>query len=197
MASNNSSTKIVSANILSAFADVTIGTKVLDREAFLAVVSTAIEGHDFAGDRVPGQGFISLPESAFALVSAGVGRRSANSEDYVLRANRGRVNAYLCRSKAAQVESLACIVYTRAAYLADPDVIDDTEEFDRITRSDVTHVLVAVLAAAGPKAPLTPIRFVENLAGGNKEALLWSADEIRQKAKGVADYDREWVVVAD
>ena len=138
-----------------------------------------------------------MPESAFAFVSAGVGRRSAEPEDYVLRANRGRVNAYLRRSAAAQVESLACIIYTREAYLADPDVREDMEEFDRITRSDATHVLVAILAAAGPKAPLTPIRFVENLAGGNREALLWSADEIRQKATAIAEYDRDWVVVAD
>lgn len=197
MASITSNTRIAVANILSAFADVTVGTKVLDRGEFLVAVSTAIEGHDFESDRVPGQGYIPMPESAFTLVSAGVGRRSAEPEDYVLRAHRGRVNSYLCRSKAAQVESLVCVVYTRAAYLADPDVVQDVEEFDRITRSDATHVLVAVLAAAGPKAPLTPIRFVENLAGGNREALLWGADEIRQKATAIAEYDRDWVVIAD
>jgi len=58
-------------------------------------------------------------------------------------------------------------------------------------------VLVAVLAFAGPKAPLTPHRLVKNLAGGNKEALLWSADEIRAKCAEAAGYWDEWCVVAD
>lgn len=189
--------KITTANILSTFSDQTVGTKVIDREAFLAAVSEAVEEHDFTAERIPGQGFLPMPATSFELVSAGVGQRSKNPEDYVLRAHRGVVSAYLRREKAAEVESLACIVYTREAYLTDPEVKEDKEEFERISSSEATHVLVAVLAAAGPKAPLTPNRFLANLAGGNKEALVWTADEIRQKAKAISDYDKEWVVVAD
>lgn len=195
MANQNSTIAIT--NVLSAMAERTVGTKVLDREGFIAVLSEAVESHDFTADRVLGQGYIPLPETAFELVSAGVGRRSADVEDYILAEHRGRVNVYLRRDKAAQVESLACIVYTREAYLADPEVREDAEEFERITRSDASHVLVAVLASAGPRAPLTPHRLLSNLAGGNREAEVWTVDEIRAKAKEVLAYDDEWVVVAD
>lgn len=190
-------TMIVTANIFSAARQSTIGTKVLDVDAFMAALGQAVDEHDFEGDRVPGQGFITLPESVFPLVSAGVGKRSVDPEDYVLRVHRGRVNTYLRRASAAEVESLACVVYTREAYLADPDVQEDTEEFERISNSHATHVLVAVLAAAGPRAPLTPHRFLANLAGGNREAEVWSAEEIRTKAEEILAYDEEWVVVAD
>jgi len=63
--------------------------------------------------------------------------------------------------------------------------------------SDATHVVVAVLAAAGPKPPFSPFRLVANLAGGNNEAKKWTADEIRLTAVGVLAYDENWVVVAD
>jgi len=36
-----------------------------------------------------------------------------------------------------------------------------------------------------------------DLAGGNKEALVWTADEIRAKATEIRAYDEEWAVVAD
>jgi hypothetical protein len=38
---------------------------------------------------------------------------------------------------------------------------------------------------------------VANLAGGNLEALTWTADEIRQKAKEIKEFTSEWSVVAD
>jgi len=189
--------KIIGANILSAFSASTIGTKVLDVDTFIAAVDQAIGKYDTSKDRVVGQHFIVLGPETFGQVSAGVGQRTVNPDDYVIRANRGQVNLYLKREKAAAVESLAVIVYTTEAYLTDPDVQGDSQEISRISNSGASHVLVAVLASAGPKAPLTPTRFLKNLAGGNREALVWSADEIRAKAKEVGDYDSQWCVVAD
>ena len=58
-------------------------------------------------------------------------------------------------------------------------------------------MLVAVLAFAGPKAPLSPYRLVHNLAGGNNEAAQWTADEIRAKALESKVYYDEWCTVAD
>lgn len=186
--------KIVLSNILTAFTTTTIGSKVVQPAAFMAVLNQAVAKFDFASQKVPGQGFIPLL-SGISYVSAGVGRRTTNPEDYVLRTNRGRVNAYLRREEAAPVESLAVIVYTAEAYAADPEA--DPAEISRVTAEGATHVLVAVLASAGPKAPLTPIRLLANLAGGNKEALVWDADTIRAKAKDVVAYDETWSVVAD
>lgn len=130
-------------------------------------------------------------------MSAGVGRKMADEASYVLRSWRGSVGAYLRREYAAPVESLAVVVYTTDAYLSDPDVAGDTREVERVKASGCTHVIVAVLAAAGPKAPLSPGRLVSNLAGGNKDALAWDADTIRAKARQSVAYHDEWDVVAD
>lgn len=188
--------KLVNANIVSCFAPKSVGTKVLDREGFEAAAVAAIEAYDFAAQRVPGQGSVECP-AAIPFVSAGVGKRTKNPEDYVLKEYRGNVETFLRREHAAPVEGCALVVYTASAYLADPDVVNEPEEAARIVESGATHVLVAVLAFAGPKAPLSPYRLVHNLAGGNNEALQWSADEIRAKALESKTYHDEWCTVAD
>lgn len=188
-------TKIVNSDIVSAFdAEGVIGSKVTDHESFMRVVTAAVESHDFAAERVPGQGFIQVPEAA-TFVSAGVGKTTTDPKDYVCREHRGQVSAYLRREHAAPTEGCAVVMYTTEAYLSDPDVTE--EEAARVKAAEATHVLVAVLAFAGPKSPLPPYRFVHNLAGGNKEAQVWSADEIRSKAKESLDYWNDWTTVAD
>jgi hypothetical protein len=132
--------------------------------------------------------------SPIPFVSAGVGPRSKNPQDYVLREHRGVVSAYLKREFAALVTGVALVVYTREAYVRDPDVT--REEAERL--HDATHIIVAVLAYAGPEAsPLPPYRLVWNLAGGNREAATYTADEIRGKAKAAIDFDNAWSTVAD
>ena len=185
------------SNVCMAFEPSAIGTRVVDRCRFDLVVELMITDHDASKDRIPGQHFIVLQPRFWSLVSCGVGPRTKNPADYLVREHRGVVSLFLKRERAAQAESLAVIVYTREAYLADPDVEKDTAEAHRIRTSADTHVLVAVLASAGPKAPLGYERFVKNLAGGNKEALVWSADEIRAKASELPVYWDQWCVVAD
>ena len=90
------------------------GTKVLDREGFEAAAVAAIEAYDFGAQRVPGQGFVQCPE-AVPFVSAGVGRRTRNPEDFVLREYRGNVETFLRREHAAKVEGCALVVYTKDA----------------------------------------------------------------------------------
>ena len=193
---NQMNTKIVSTNIVTCFDSGTVGTKVTNVKAFFEAADRAVAEFDFASQRVPGQGFIMCPD-AVPFLSAGVGKRSENPSDYVLRFYRNRVEMFLKREFAAPCEGAALIVYTRAAYLADPDVQKDETEKARIEASEATHVLVAVLGFAGPKAPLSPYRLVHNLAGGNREAQGWTADEIRAQAAASLAYDAEWAVVAD
>lgn len=114
-----------------------------------------------------------------------------------MRVHRGQPSLFLRREFAAPVEGLACVVYTRAAYLADPDTRNEPEETARIEASDCTHVIIAVLAFAGPRAPLTPYRLVHNLAGGNNEVGAWTKEDILTRAKESLDYWNEWCVVAD
>lgn len=185
---------LVSANTVTCFAASSIGTKVLDRKKFEAAAIAVIEKYNFVAQQVPGQGFIQCPE-AVPFVSAGVGKRTLETSDYVLRLYRGTVEMFLRREHAASVEACALVVYTKEAYLTDPDVAGDPAEPERV--KDATHVLVAVLAFAGPKAPLSPHRLVHNLAGGNKEAAVWTADEIRAKALETKTYHDEWCTVAD
>ncbi|MGW8177514.1 MAG: hypothetical protein ACWGQW_01790 [bacterium] len=193
--------KVMSSEIVTAFSDQTIGTKVTDPKKFWAIVLKELAAHDKGSDREPGQHFIMLSGTPSEFLSSGVGRRTANPDDYVLRLHRGQVKAYLRREFAAPLEGAAVVIYTIEAYANDPQV--DHNELAKLQEAGCTHVLVAVLGFAGPKAPLTPGRFVQNLAGGNNEALRYSADEIRSMAREIANYwssedgGEGWCTVAD
>jgi hypothetical protein len=195
--SHHDLTKITCSSIVSAFDSVTVGTKVLNEKAFLELLIHAVESTDFSAQRVEGQALIPLAK-AIPFVSCGVGKGTNQVEDYILREYRGKVCKFLKRHLASEVKSLAVVVYTREAYLKDPDVMKNTEEWDRVASSDATHVLITVLASAETPSSLSSSRFVRNLAGGNNEFLVLSADEIREKAKEVVDYEDEgWETVAD
>jgi len=187
-------TKFVVSNICSAFETQAIGTRVTDRKSLITSLDAALETYDASGDRTPGQHFVTLGSSALQAVSAGVGPCSVNPHCYVIREHRGHVSAYLRREWAAPVESLSVVVYTVDAYKADPEV--DPEDIASFP-TGTTHVIVAVLASAGPKAPLTPYRFVSNLAGGNRDADTYSIEDVRRIAREIMAYSNEWSVVAD
>lgn len=194
--------KIGIADILTAFSckypwEIVIGTKVWwsSQEEFLTVLEQSIKDFDWSSCRQPGQAYITLPNKCCEMVCAGVGKRTLNPDDYVIRLYRGKVGLYLKRDFAGKVDNVATVVYTLGAYLNDPDVSE--KEINQLRDYNYTHILVAVLASAGSKSPLTSNRFVHNLAGGNKEALLWTADEIREKAKEIKEYSNEWCVIAD
>lgn len=181
------------SNICSAFHSVTIGSRVTDAAAFFGATIIAVERHDFSADRVPGQAVIEVP-NALPYVSSGVGRKSSDPDAYVCREHRGVVSAYLKRQYAEKPTNLSVVVYTIEAYERDPDVTID--ELERL--AGCTHVIVAVLASVGAQvSPLSPYRLVWNLAGGNREADLWTADEIRERARAAIAHDCVWSTVAD
>ena len=194
--------KILDSNIVTAFGAMTLGTKVTDERRFRAFLADFVGTHEFATEDdaengvIAGQAFIMLP-GAEVTVSSGVGSASQNPADYVARFHREKVGLYLKRSKAEKATGVAAVVYTRAAYLRDPDILGDAAEAARVEASDATHVLVAVIAFAGPKSPLPAWRFVCNLAGGNLNAQELSGEAIRQEAKGIRDYWTTWAVVSD
>lgn len=182
------------SNVCTAFQPTNVvGTKVIDSEGLLGVLAKAVEAHDISKDRAPGQHFIPLNDGV-PYISGGVGKRTADTADYVLREWRGEVRAFLKRRCAARPQSLAVIVYTKAAYLADPDLKEDPAERERIEKLGCSHVIVAVLSDATPHEPG---RLVANLAGGNREALAWSADEIRAKAAESREFWMSHAVVSD
>jgi len=176
--------------LVTAFATRAIGTKVLHPNRFYEALADLIRQHDHSGDHVPGQMYVPC-SGMCELVSGGVGPASKNPDDYVLREWRGDVLPFLRRELASPVKSLACIVYTREAYLADPEIGPDDPVHQH---PEWTHLLVAVLAGSSPPSAH---RLVANLAGGNKEALSWSAEEIRAKAQETALYYATHSIVAD
>lgn len=176
---------------LQAFDPTAVGSRVLNRDQFMLALGEQIENHDQSGDRAPGQHFVSCPRAMFELVSSGVGDATSNPDDYVLREWRGEVQAFLKREKASPVNFLACIVYTREAFLADPQA----EAYAAEWLGDATHVLVAVLA--GDVGPVQPGRFVANLAGGNNAFLTMTGDEIRNMAAECRAYWSTHSVVSD
>ncbi|MFN8389827.1 MAG: hypothetical protein U0136_06020 [Bdellovibrionota bacterium] len=195
---------IIRANIVTAFNDSTIGTKVTDRKAFDTLLNAAVAGHDFTAEDaskgiVRGQGFVMLPAETIDFVVSGVGRHTHDPDDYVVRKHRGAVGLFLRRDKAEPATGVAAVVYTREAYLADPDVLQDSEELARVTASDASHVLVAVLAFAGPKATVGFERFVKNLAGGNNSYQPGNTthEALVTEAQKVVEYHDTWCTVAD
>jgi len=185
---------------LTAFDAKTVGSKVTDFVRFLTILGEAVQAFDFNAETnehvdTTGQGGVFLPE-ALPYVTSGVGPKSVKLSDHVMREWRGEIKPFLKREHAAPVESLLVIVYTVAAYLADPQV--DASERTEIEAGGASHVIVAVLANAGPKPPAySPSRLVANLAGGNNDAAKWDADTIRAHAVAADAYASEWSVVAD
>jgi hypothetical protein len=187
--------KFAISKVCSAFQAQTIGTKVVEPEGFLSVLAKAVEAHDTTHDRAQGQHFISLDE-AIPYVAGGVGKRTLDTSDYVLRAHRERVVPFLKRRHALRPVTLAAIVYTKEAYITDCREAEN-DEARRIEEMSCTHVIVAILASHVKMEPLTPWRLVANLAGGNKEAMVWGSDEIRAKAKESFDFWSGHCVVSD
>ena len=185
----------IPADICSAFEAETIGSKVIAHAQFLDLLAFAVSKHDTSKDRIPGQMFIRLEGAANNMVSCGVGRPINDPDAFVLKSYRGKVSAFLRREFAAPTQQTAVVLYTLDAALNDPDAT--TEENERLKASGATYVIVAVLATAAETSALSPHRFVANLAGGNHEAQVWTADEIRAKAKEIISFDNLYATVAD
>lgn len=206
--------KLGVSNICTAFKPEAIGSRVINSNGFVDALVAAIQHHDTSKDRATGQHFIVLHE-AREFVSAGDGLKSDNPGDYIVRTHREGPKMFLKRECAGKTNFLAVVVYTREAYIADPDMTpEELETLDPWA----THFIVAVIASSGPSAPVTPGRFVHNLAGGNNEykrpifnddgsslypyqdyikVLELHIDWLEKKAREIKEYWNKYSVVAD
>jgi len=196
------SIKVAVSSTCSAFNLTAIGTAVTGVDLFFELLTDLIKRTDFSKAAVPGQVYIQLEGAILRLIQPGVVERNPargkwKPDDYVLREHRGIMGAYIKRSVLSttetEVDGGAVVIYTQQTYNNDPDVIREKSFVD----DSITHVIVAVLGYKGPPSQLSYERFVENIAGGNKEALTWGSNEIRERARMVAAYNANWVVVAD
>jgi hypothetical protein len=185
------------SDVCHAFRSSCVGTKVLDPVLFCTLLEQEVYEHNPHSDDEPGQHFIPLSADCLPLVSCGVGSRTDEPQDYVVRQWRGRCELFLRRERAVQATGVAAIVYTIDAYANDPEV--DSDELARFVATGATHVIVAILAFGGPegKPPVSPWRLVCNMAGGNNAALKAEASTLRSWAAKTRDYHTEWCVVAD
>ena len=203
---------------LSAFGNRTIGSKVTDHEQFFAILEAAIHDYEPKENEVEGQMFVHLPQEAYDTVSTGEGLREGTDpeEDYVTRGHRGRADAYLKRQFAAKCIFLAVGVYTAEAFYKDPDVKKmglapkDFEKCGEGRLNDLAPAwyITCVIASGGPEAPLSPRRFVANLAGGNNaysyDALTSSMGgavtglmRVMDEAEKIQEHDDIWATIAD
>ena len=197
---------------LSAFDEKTIGSKVVAKSAFLEALDLAVHKHDTSKDDAPGQHVIHMDESAFKYVSAGDGEKTDDPDDYVIRKYREGPKMFLKREKAGKIKSLTVVVYTKEAYLADPDCTDEERE----AVGDCTHAIVAIKASAADSSPVSPFRFVHNLAGGNNsykmpppatdnglewedeyDAMVRWGNWVVEKAKESLEHSNTYIGVAD
>jgi hypothetical protein len=160
-----SDVRIGLADIVTAFSERTIGTKVLNAPAFMDLLRGAVAIHPFPEN---GQAVISLPISASAFLSPGVTLADGLSEeDFVVRKYRGRFSAYVRRDRApkVQIQNVSAVVYTLEAYRVDPDVV--LPEYAKLAEVGVTHVLVAILASVEETHAYGSWVLLHNMAGGN------------------------------
>lgn len=177
---------IVASDICGVFYPHTVGSKVPEEhyDAFIRILTDALK--DTTPFERDGQAVITLPPEANALVRCGVGRvvPGLYAHDFVVRMHRGHWGLFLGARHAATTEKVDVVVYTREAYLRDPDLkVCDTDDtscalrkvVERQRVQDADYVLVAVLAVAGPAAkgrtPYAPGVLVHNIAGGNNQFL--------------------------
>jgi len=189
---------IAPSHIWQAENNAVVGSKVGNSPAFRSALTEAITTHDPSNDQSEGQHFILLTPEVIeaAAITCGVGRKTTNIEDYVMREWRGNVDTFLKRELAVRCTSCAVIVYTKSAYLADPHMED--EERERVESGDATHYLVALLAnGEGVPNARSPYRLVDSLAGGNNEFKEIEIETVKAMAVASKDYADNWSVVAD
>ncbi len=172
-----------------------MGTQVQRSDAFIAALIVAMAKHDTSNDRCEGQYAIRMDPSVIndAGVSCGVGPASEDASRYHSRCYRGKVSSYLKREYAAAPESVTALVYSAAAWNTDPQVIEYG-----LAPCEGDYCIVGVRAEAGPDlGAFSAARLVANLAGGNNEAKLWTADEIRELAAKSVEFYSKWSTVCD
>ena len=182
-----------------------VGTKVTDHAGFLAALDEAITGQKAKGLPENGQMFVIMP-NAIPHVEAG-DAALADVGSFTALDWRGRILPFGVRSSVSRdrraPKFLATVLYTKAAYTADPDVQKDLDAGKIVEIGD--YVIVAVIATVAPQAPLGSYALVHNIGGGNA-AFALTGDDARdakqardwvEKARAAERHEREWIVLAD
>jgi hypothetical protein len=171
----------------SAFEDATVGSKVIDSPAFFSYLEEALPNIN--------RKYVPMLEESFKTTLGGVGKIPTlmSPEKSQVATHRKEKGLYLAREYACEVSGLGVIVYTYDEYANDAQGVPH----DLAKMEGCTHVIVAVLAAAGPEPPVSPKRFLANIAGGNKDFMGLTYAEYAEMAEEVLDYAECYMPVAE
>ena len=108
-------------------------------------------------------------------------RRLLTPETGIVRTYREEDALYIDRTKVdlGQCDNVYAIVYTSGAWNRDPEV----SEAEKVAAEGYKHVLVTTLGNRGPVPPVSPHRFMHNVAGGNARWSLFFGTDIQKKAE--------------
>ena len=193
--------KIMVSNICHAFDNTAVGSKVHPggHSYFMDELEKVILDYDFSVGNVPGQAVVNLPEKVNSWVSPGTWFRSNDPKDYVVREYRGAVGMFMKRHSGMESHHVSCVVYTKAAYEADPDFTqDEAVVVNEFFGKGNGYVLVAVLGDCDlNKSTVSYSRFVKNFAGANNEYLVMEKPDLVRLAMDIDKYRGTYCGVAD
>lgn len=184
--------------------DGVIGAKVLNPSDFKAIVAARVPG--FLENTKPdedGEWSIDLKADVLPLLSSGMGRRSNDLEDYVVRKFRGRVGLYLKREFAMAPRRCEVGVVTKETYVTEHRYHMQQDGLTDAELENVTHVVVSVRIFAGPdtaRTPTKPHSFIAKLSNAvgkpDKQDAL-SVIDLCNEAWNIDNYWRTFCEVAD
>jgi hypothetical protein len=203
------------------FEGTAVGTVVTHPAEFMGALEAALQNY---GMPAHGRGFLQLTSGEHSAVldwvlPGVIARESVQqSEKMIVRHREEDVvvaDRLMVSDRLGKAEAVAAVVYTRKAYVDDPET--SPEEARILELEGYDFVLVTVLAYKGPKAPPTSNRFVRNLAGGNARYdniltyigdvitsddslgpdgnAAFILDSLKREAKEIADYEKAWMLV--
>jgi hypothetical protein len=183
-----------------------VGTRITDYSAFIDLLAPLLcdlnsSTKEPRRGEAAGQHTVSMPAQALRYISGGVGMRSNREDDYIYARHREQVGKYLKREFTLNPSSATAIVYTATAYLNDPDVQANPNEYKRATElvsNGAGFFLVTVISYETTQLPPIGIaRFVRNLAGGNNAYKTMTREQILDMARSSLSYWSRYSTIAD
>tara|TARA_R100000458_G_C8251775_1_gene228610 strand:+ start:796 stop:1392 length:597 start_codon:yes stop_codon:yes gene_type:complete len=161
--------------------------------------ATAIEYVKDAVNRPGSLGVYKALDNQDLFLSGNYKLTDDMTEDmFKARLHRGEAIVCVDRSKvelsALECVKLACIVYSKDAALADPQVTDEVR--NEIEAGGFEYMLVTFLASAHDEPPaVSSHRFVRNLAGGNNDYKGYSKTRLVEICKDIINVEQEYMTV--
>jgi len=108
-------------------------------------------------------------------------RHLLTTETGIVRTYREEDALYIDRTKVdlGECDDVYVIVYTKGAWGRDPEV----PKAEKVAAEGYEHVLVTTLGNRGPTPPVSPHRFMHNVAGGNARWSLFFGTDIQKMAE--------------